>query len=302
MFINITNSETADNKGSSSGLVHYLDKENRMNTDNVPEMWFNQERRTIPSYEPIQAIDNNIAKLSKTDAKFFLINISPSQKEIAWLKEQYGGDGTKQQLKIYAAKVMDEYARNFKRPGIDSCKDLLWYGKLENYRYYSHKDKEVQQGLRKRGERKPGEQMHIQVIVSRKDITNKIKLSPMNNSKGRNSEHSRRMGQFDRSAFKQSGEQLFDEQFKFDRGLGDTFAYANAKKKGSLEQRVAIQSQWRNKPSITYKAQQQSQHVPPIAPAILQTLTKPTQEAAPRIPVKKKKKRNGPEQEQGLSF
>ncbi|MBB6108692.1 hypothetical protein SAMN05421821_10273 [Mucilaginibacter lappiensis] len=302
MFINITDSDTADNKSSSADLVHYLDKENRMNKENEPQLWFNQDHRAIPSYQPMQAIDNNIAKLSKTDTKFFLINISPSQKEIAWLKEQFSDEGAKDQLKDYAVKVMDEYARNFKRPGIDSNKDLLWFGKLENYRYFSHKDKEIQQGLRKRGERKPGEQMHIQVIVSRKDMTNTMKLSPMNNSKGLNAEHSRRMGQFDRSAFKQSGERLFDEQFKFDRGLNETFAYANAKKKGGLEQRVAMQSERRNRTPLTYRPQQETQQIRLVTPAIVQILTKPIQEAAPHIPIKKKKKRNGPEQDQGLSF
>ncbi len=190
MFINITDSETADNKGSSSGLVHYLDKENRLDKEKEPELWFNGQNNNIASYDTMQALDNNVAKLSRTDAKFFLVNISHSQKEIAFLKAQYGEHGAQEQLKAYAAKIMDEYARNFKRTGIDSGKDLLWFGKLENHRYYSHKDPEVKQGLKKRGERKPGEQMHIQVIVSRKDITNKIKLSPMNNSRGRNAQHS----------------------------------------------------------------------------------------------------------------
>jgi hypothetical protein len=107
MYINITDSETADNKGSSSGLVHYLDKENRMDKEIRPELWFNQERHSIQSYETMQAIDTNVAKLGRADSKFFLINISPSQKEIAFLKEKYGEQGAKVQLKAYAAKVMD---------------------------------------------------------------------------------------------------------------------------------------------------------------------------------------------------
>jgi hypothetical protein len=217
MYINITDSETADNKGSSGGLVHYLDKENRTEKEKQPEYWFNHERNNIVSNEVRPGIDYNIAKLSKVDAKFFLVNISPSQKEITFLKEKYGEDGAKKHLKDYAVSIMDEYARNFKRPGIESGKDLLWFGKLEIHRYYSYNDPEVKQGIKKRGERKDGEQMHIQVIVSRKDITNKIKLSPMNKSKGRNTEHSKKMGQFDRSAFKSSAEQLFDAQFSFDR-------------------------------------------------------------------------------------
>jgi hypothetical protein len=82
--------------------------------------------------------------------------------------------------------------------------------------------------------------MHIQVIVSRKDISGKIKLSPQNTSRGKNAEHSKRMGQFDRSAFKQSGEGLFDELFDFSRNPEDTFSYANLQKNGTLEEREAF--------------------------------------------------------------
>jgi hypothetical protein len=132
---------------------------------------------------------------------------------------------------------MDEYAKNFKRPGINSHKDLLWYGKHENYRYYKHTDKEVKDGTRKTGERKDGRQDHIQIIVSRKDITNTIKLSPQNTSKGKNKEHSAKLGEFNRTAFKQSGESLFDILFDFDRGLEDTLAYANTMQNGTVIQK-----------------------------------------------------------------
>lgn len=119
---------------------------------------------------------------------------------------------------------------------------MVWFAKLENYRYYTHNDPEVKQGIKKRGERKEGEQMHVQVIVSRKDAINKIKLSPMNTSRGKNEDHSKKMGQFDRVAFKQCGETLFDELFEFDRQLKDTMAYANAQKNGSLAERVQMES------------------------------------------------------------
>ncbi|MBB5637029.1 hypothetical protein HDE68_002942 [Pedobacter cryoconitis] len=240
MYINITDSATANNKGSSGGLTNYLEKENRLYKKQDPEYWFNHRGKHIEPYEVRRSIDNNIAKLSKTDAKFFLINISPSQKELRYLKEQFGTESAKDQLKIYAEKVMDEYAKNFKRNGIDSAKDLMWFGKLENYRYYTHKDKEVLNGIKKRGERKEGEQMHIQIIVSRKDISNKVKLSPMNNSKGKNEMHSKKLGQFNRVAFKQSGETLFDNLFEFDRKLKDTLVYANIQKNGSLTQREQL--------------------------------------------------------------
>lgn len=237
MFINITDSAMAGNKGSSRALVHYLEKENRVDDKLEPELWFNHNGNRIEAYEVRTTIDGNIARLCKTDAKFFLVNISPSQKELKFLKERFGKKEMKQQLKWYAEKVMDEYARNFRREGIGSAKDLVWFGKIEHHRYHGHRDTEVLNGERKRDERKEGNQMHIQVIVSRKDSTNKIKLSPMNNSRGRNESHSRKLGQFNRVAFKQSGEVVFDEMFGFQRGLKETMAYANVRKNGNISQR-----------------------------------------------------------------
>jgi hypothetical protein len=242
MYINITDSEKGNNKGSSGQLVHYLDKENRLYKSEEPALWFNGNSKIVQSYEVKNKLDNNIAKLCKDDAKFFLINISPSQKEITHLKELYGEVGAIEKLKEYAVKIMDEYARNFKKDNIRSNADLLWFGKLENHRYYSYKDKEVKNGLVKRGTVKPGEQTHIQIIVSRKDITNKIRLSPMNKSRGKNTEHSKKLGQFDRVAFKNAGERVFDQQFDFQRAISETFKHANANAKGSLKERMEIRA------------------------------------------------------------
>lgn len=244
MFINITVSETGDNKGSSGALVNYLEKENQSQLLEQQGLekanWFNGTDSNISRQEVRVKIDRNIARLSRNDAKFFLINISPSQKELAHLHEKYGELGAKDMLKQFAVKVMDEYARNFKRPGISSHKDLLWFAKHENFRYYKHDDKEVKDGTREKGERKEGRQMHIQIIVSRKDITNTIKLSPQNTSKGKNQAHSARRGQFDRTSFKQSGETLFDTLFDFDRGLKETLTYANTMKNGTVEQQAQM--------------------------------------------------------------
>ncbi|WP_280525544.1 DUF5712 family protein [Pedobacter suwonensis] len=160
MYINITGSEAGNNKGSSAQLVHYLDKEARLFPDAVAEPWFNGNDQHIDSYLVKSLIDKNTAKLGRDEAKFFLINISPSQKEIAHLK-MLDKMGAKQELKAFAIKIMDEYARNFYRKGINGNEDLLWFGKLENHRYYSYKDMEVKSGQVKRGTVKPGEQMHI---------------------------------------------------------------------------------------------------------------------------------------------
>lgn len=241
MFINITDSENGNNKGSSGALVYYMEKENRFaENKHKPELWFNGNNSEIRPQEVRVRIDNNISKLGRNDAKFFLINISPSQKEIKFLKQEFGELNAEEQMKKFAIKIMDEYAKNFKREGVQSNLDLLWYGKLEHYRYYSFSDSEVKQGLRQKGDRKDGEQMHIQIIVSRKDITNKIKLSPMNNSRGRNLAHSAKLGQFDRIAFKQSGELLFDTMFGFERNLKETMVYAVTMTNGTKQQKKQL--------------------------------------------------------------
>jgi len=241
MFLNITDKNEAENKGSSAKLVHYLDKENRL--EKSSEQWFSHALQTFEAYQVRNRIDANIAKLGQKDAKFFLLNISPSQKEIAHLQALFGSEGAIQELKKFAVKIIDEYARNFKRSGITNNNDLLWFAKLEHHRYYGHKDKEIREGIAKRGDLKPGEQWHIQVIISRKDITNKVKLSPKNNSRGTNLEHSKKVGQFDRVAFKASGERLFDETFGFSRPATESFNYANTRANGNLAERIAIAEQ-----------------------------------------------------------
>lgn len=314
MYINITDSDKGNNKGSSGDLVHYLDKENRISSDLKAELWFNGSSDDIPSYQVKHSLDQNIAKLCKDDAKFFLINISPSQKENSFLIEQYGEIGVEAALKEYASGVMDEYACNFKRAGVNGQKDLLWFAKLEHYRYYGHNDPEVKDGIEKNGSLKPGQQLHVQVIVSRKDITNLIRLSPMNTSKGKNAVHSMKLGQFDRSAFKASGERLFDQQFGFDRGLNETFEYANIQKNGTLQQRLEVQQGQQRTPehaNSSIKSKKSTLELKLELPTYLKpipstnfleiALAKSNDDLAPSIKSKKRRKK-GKRQHQELSL
>lgn len=239
MFINITKSETGTNTGSCGQLVNYLEKENRFDLNNK-ERWFNNNSRDILPHQVRTSIDANIAKLCRSDSKFYLLNISPSQKELEYLSKEFGESNIPSVLKEYAEKVMDEYAKNFHRTGISDSRDLLWFGKVEKFRYHGFRDKDVKEGRKKTGERKEGLQYHVQIIVSRKDITNKLKLSPQNNSRGKNIEHSKKLGQFDRVAFKESGERIFDEHFGFDRPFAKTLRYANTMKKGTVLDKLKV--------------------------------------------------------------
>lgn len=241
MFINITDSETGNNKGSSARLVAYLEKENKLKTDNAEkELWFTNGRFDVPHQEVRVKLDNNVAKLCKTDDKFFLVNISPSEKEILFLKDKYGEELLQQKLKEYTTAVMDAYALNFKKDNITSSKGLLWFGKLEHFRYYSNTDEKVKSGELSAGDIKEGEQMHLQIIVSRKDITNKIKLSPKNNSRGKNAEHSAKFGQFDNLAFKENSEKIFDQMFNYKRELKEKLVYSVTMNNGSVEDKKSM--------------------------------------------------------------
>ncbi|NQX38415.1 hypothetical protein SAMN05421820_101435 [Pedobacter steynii] len=308
MFLNITDSEKKDkggNRGSCGELVHYLEKENRIYKLLNPEQWFNGIGSGYAPYEVRNRIDENKAKLCKNEAKFFLLNISPSQKEIAHLKKMYGEQGAKDQLKSYAIKIMDEYARNFKRAKVNDNRNLLWFAKLENHRYYRHNDKEVKNGTAKRGDLKPGEQMHIQVIVSRKDITDKIKLSPGTNHDGHNKKISSKMGEFNRVAFKNSGEQVFDEMFDFSRPLTDTFRYANTLANGGLAEKLALREE---KGKMDQASRDLGLELKSLVKMDVNTstllevlLAKPDFDPVPALK-KKKKRKKGAQQQSELSF
>ena len=228
--MNVTKSEAGNNTGSCGDLVDYLEKENRFQKESAHEKWFNQDRDDIGPKEVMTRIDANIAKLKKTEAKFFLVNISPSEKELAHIGQD------PQKLKAYSRQVMEEYAKNFQK-GLEG-KDLLYYGKVEYNRYYKFSDDEVQEGKAIKGDSKPGSHMHVQIIVSRKDQSNSKLLSPLNNSSGRNEKHSKKFGQFNGVNFKQNCEVAFDSQFEYKRELQEGFRYQNTMQNGSISEKA----------------------------------------------------------------
>ncbi|MBC3789150.1 DUF5712 family protein [Spirosoma utsteinense] len=232
--INITASSTGSNAGSCGQLVEYLEKENNLKAEHKAELWFNQGRDDLRPYEVRQGIDSNTAKLKQHEAKFYLVNISPSQKELAHL----GNDP--QQLKEYARGVMAEYAANFQKGlGPD---DVKWYGKVEYNRGYKWTDPAVQQGLSQRGELKAGPQLHIQIIVSRKDMQNQRLLSPLTNHRGqgKSEAHGHKFGQFNRVEFKERSERAFDTQLNYRRDLEESFRYQNTMSNGTAQERAAM--------------------------------------------------------------
>lgn len=311
MFLKITNGEKKEkgsNKGSSGQLVHYLEKENRLYKPERPEAWFNSIGSGYAPYHVKNRIDENRAKLCRDDAKFFLLNINPSQKEITHLKQMYGEQGARDHFQAFAVKIMDEYARNFNKEKVNGNEDLLWFAKLENHRYYSYEDDEVKNGTAKRGDVKPGEQMHIQVIISRKDITNKIKLSPATNHDGHNKKISSKMGEFNRNAFRDCGERVFDEMFGFTRPITETFRYANAQVNGGLAEKLVVLEEKRREEQKANALPAKDHGLESDVPGQSHTLTvldmllaKPEFDPPPALKRKKKRKKVA-EQQSELNF
>jgi hypothetical protein len=77
------------------------------------------------------------------------------------------------------------------------------------------------------------------LIVSRKDQSNKIKISPLTNHRSTNKGAIK--GGFDRVRLFQGVEKGFDKLFAYQRELAETFSYCNTMKNGSIEEKLAMQ-------------------------------------------------------------
>ncbi len=215
--IHVGSSGSYSNNGSSFGAVSYLKHEDSQRAQQGQEVEpFFDQNGNISSKEVISRIDNNKAKLSKADAKFYVMTVSPSASEL-----QKMGKTPEQQsvaLKEYVRNdVMQKYAENFKK-GLNK-EDILYAAKI-------HHD---------RGN-KQGENMHCHVIISRKDMSNTKKISPQTNHKTAERSGTVKSG-FNRTEFYASCEQSFDKRFNNERDYKESFRYQNTMKNGSIEER-----------------------------------------------------------------
>ncbi len=77
-------SGTYANTGSCTGVTTYLQHEDleRMKNGREVQPFFNNSRDYISAQEVTFKIDNNKAKFSRNDAKFYVITVSPSSREL----------------------------------------------------------------------------------------------------------------------------------------------------------------------------------------------------------------------------
>lgn len=213
---------TYNNAGSSRRLCDYLEHEDmeRMEQGIYIEGFFNLTDDDIYKSQVIKDIDKNTGQLLKTDAKFYAIHVSPSEKELQTMgnTEQEQAEAMKRYIREV---VIPEYVKNFNK-GL-SAEDIKFYGKIHFSRDRS--DNELN--------------MHCHLIVSRKDQSNKVKISPLTNHKNTNKGIVK--GGFDRKNLFQQAEQGFDKLFGYKRGLTETFEYFNTMKNGRISDQLDMQ-------------------------------------------------------------
>lgn len=205
---------TYANTGSCVAVTNYLQHEDleRMKKGEEVQPFFNQFRDYVSAREVTFKIDNNKAKLSRTDAKFYVITVSPSEKELRCMGRT--PQECAEALRRYIRQdVMRNYAEGFGK-GLKSD-DVEYYAKI-----HFNRDGESDSD------------MHAHIIVSRKDRSNTRKLSPKTNHTGKKNCGNVKGG-FDRTDFFRKCESSFDRRMGFDREPEESFDYLNAVKNGS---------------------------------------------------------------------
>ena len=213
---------TYNNSGSCRQLANYMEHEDlkRIEKGIYTESFFNLTDNNIYKSKVIKDIDSNIGQLLRTDAKFYAIHVSPSEKELRAM-----GNTEQEQaraMKRYIREIfISEYAKNFNK-GLSEA-DIKFYGKIHFDRSCSENELN----------------MHCHLIVSRKDQTNKKKLSPLTNHK--NTKKGSVTGGFDRVKLFLQAEQGFDKLFSYNRQLFESFEYQNTIENGSVAEQLNMQ-------------------------------------------------------------
>lgn len=215
---------TYNNSGSSRQLANYLEHEDleRMEKGIYTEGFFNLTEDNIYKSKVIKDIDVNIGQLLKTDAKFYAIHVSPSEKELRVM----GNTEQKQAeaMKRYIREVfIPEYAKNFNKEL--SASDIKFYGKIHFNRSRSNNELN----------------MHCHLIVSRKDQANKKKLSPLTNHK--NTQKGTVTGGFDRVNLFHQAEHGFDKLFSYTRKQAESFDFHNTLKNDTIPEQLKLQEE-----------------------------------------------------------
>ncbi|MEN5058910.1 MobB family relaxase [Sphingobacterium kitahiroshimense] len=281
------------NKGSSSKIINYLEKENNGKDEKESELFFNHSSDKISAEEAQMMIDKNNKNIGKDESKFFMLSINPSDSEQRHLIEKVTGKTVNNineltfdernlvflEVKKYANEVMGEYARNFGRENVTSEKDLVYVAKIETKRSYVHYSDEVkhnknvrrsQQELRETlkgaspeeakktkeiianldnkllrnsegkvittGMVKEGFNLHVHVVVSRNNVLQNTKLSPLSKSRGGEQmlNGKKVMQGFNHEQWKQRSADRFNSMYNYKPNVNDRYVPKSKRQDRSL--------------------------------------------------------------------
>lgn len=214
------------NTGSCAAYAYYLEHENHWKKNNGQKKdiipFYDQDGKEVSVGTVINVIDRNRKGLHLDDAKFYSLVINPSKKEIAKM-----GATREERIKALEQmvdKMMDRYAAGFGKQNIKSHNDLLYFYTIHEFREDEN------------GDLQPG--IHVHIIVSRKDINGKYKLSPMTNHRGETAGVIK--SGFNRDAFFRDCERIFDTVFGYQRRINETYDYLNTLAHGSNADKTAM--------------------------------------------------------------
>ena len=149
MYVKIhgTHDYIKGNTQSCVDLVNYLGKENEEKELLQKTSFFSHTDSKVDEQLVIHAIDNNKKGLKEKDAKFFMLTVNPSERELKHIakiasngrpitelsqmsypeQERYNN-----MLKDYVREIMEEYANGFNK-GL-TAEDLVYFCKVEQQR------------------------------------------------------------------------------------------------------------------------------------------------------------------------
>ncbi|TDE08665.1 DUF5712 family protein [Dyadobacter psychrotolerans] len=192
-----------NNKSSVKRLVNYLAHEAKEDEQEI--LFFNREQGVYyESDEVMSRIDFNVKGLKESDDKFYSLLISPSQDELKHIGNSHSS------LEDFARECMVNYANNYQVKGKTLAEsDLLWYGTIHNDRTYKGNDEKVVSGEKRQGDKKDGLNTHIHIIVSARDVSQKIVLNPQTKSTKR----------FSQVNWAEANAEKFQKMFDFEKGV-----------------------------------------------------------------------------------
>lgn len=210
------------NTGSARIACEYIDKEDalRLKMGLEPYKYVKPDGEMLSTEDAIKYLDNNTKGLGPNDYKFYMGEICPSKAEIHRMgsneREIY------ESALRYMKLVIDAYAENYHRDGLDDGSKICIVWKPHWTRGKNGED-----------------QFHIHFVVSRRTqgVPGKeLKISPV--TAHRDTTRGPVKGGFDRKEFITRCEKLFDELFKYNRKVVETFEYCNTVFHGTVEQKA----------------------------------------------------------------